>query len=114
MSNLDYYMSLPYSVSVTPERCTDGSLCYMARVVELHGCESHGETPEQALHHLAEAKRLFIASMLEDGITPDPPQSPGCSAIWRMTPNRPASLASDWVRITLPTDADRTTESPVV
>ena len=85
MSNLDYYMSLPYSVSVTPERCTDGTPCYMARVVELDGCESHGETPEQALQRLAEAKRLFIASMLEDGITPDPP-----------------------------TDADRTTESPVV
>lgn len=81
MNSLDYYLSLPYSVSVTPERCTDGSTCYMARVVDLPGCESHGDSPEQALQHLKEAKKLFIASMLEDGIAPDPPHNEGCVAV---------------------------------
>ena len=84
--NLEYYLGLPYSVAVTPERCTDGSACYMARVVELPGCESHGDTPEQALRHLDEAKKLFIASMLEDGLTPEPPRnrnsSPWLAAAW--------------------------------
>ena len=73
--DLEYYVGQPYSVAVTPELCTDGSACYMARVAELPGCESHGDTPEQALRHLDEAKRLFIASMLEDGVVPDPPGS---------------------------------------
>ena len=71
--DLEYYVGQPYSVAVTPELCTDGSASYMARVAELPGCESHGDTPEQALRHLDEAKRLFIASMLEDGVVPDPP-----------------------------------------
>ena len=45
----------------------------MARVVDLPGCESHGDTPEQALRRLNEAKKLFIASMLEDGVVPEEP-----------------------------------------
>lgn len=76
MSDLEGYMSLPYPVSVTLERCTDGSSCYVARVAELPGCESHGETSEQALQHFAEAKKLYIASMLADGITPALPAQP--------------------------------------
>lgn len=109
MNSLDDYLRLPYSVSVTPEWCTDGSACYMARVVELPGCESHGDSPEQALQHLAEAKKLFIASMLEDGIAPDLPHNEGFVAVWRMVPTRPAAPASTWLTITLPTDADVTT-----
>lgn len=115
MNSLDYYLSLPYSVSVTPESCTDGSACFMARVVELPGCESHGDSPEQALLHLKEAKKLFIASMLEDGIAPDPPHTPdlprneGCVAVWRMTRTRPVTSAPTWLTITLPTTADVTT-----
>lgn len=80
MKSLDHYLSLPYLVSVTLERCTDGSVCYVARVVDLPGCESHGASPEQALQHLKEAKKLFIASMLADGVAPDPPHNKGCVA----------------------------------
>lgn len=72
-ATLEYYLGLPYSTAVTREQCTDDSTCYMARVVELPGCESHGDTPEQALRRLNEAKELFIASMLEDGVVPEEP-----------------------------------------
>ena len=103
--NLEYYLGLPYSVAVTPERCTDGSACYMARVVELPGCESHGDTPEQALHHLDEAKELFIASMLEDGLTPEPPRNRNSVVtVWRMTPAILASFRKPWLRFTLCSD----------
>lgn len=75
MGRLEAYLGLCYSVVVTPETCTDGSKTYLARISELPGCESHGDTPEQALQHLEEAKRLFIASMLEDGVDPPLPET---------------------------------------
>lgn len=103
---VSHYLGLPYSVSVTPERCTDGSMCYMARVVELPGCESHGDTPEQARHHLKEAMSLFIGSMLDDGIVPDSPCSPnGVETVWHMTPTLPTRSTKEWLAITLPSDA---------
>lgn len=73
-ATLAYYLGLSYPVAVRREQCTDGSVCYMAHVVDLPGCESHGDTPEQALRHLDEAKKLFIASMLEDGVVPGEPR----------------------------------------
>ena len=70
MKNTQYYLTLPYQQTVTFEECTDGSPCYIARVIELPGCESHGTTPAEALDNLENAKRLYIESMLEDGIEP--------------------------------------------
>lgn len=70
MKSTQYYLTLPYQQTVTFEECTDGSPCYIARVIELPGCESHGTTPAEALDNLENAKRLYIESMLEDGIEP--------------------------------------------
>lgn len=81
MEKLEHYLRLSYTITVVPEVCTDGSGCYVARVAELPGCESHGDTPEQALQHLDEARRLFLASMLEDGVNPPPPLS---SPVWQV------------------------------
>ena len=39
-------------------------------MIELPGCESHGTTPNEALDNLEDAKRLFIESMIEDGMEP--------------------------------------------
>ena len=75
MEKLEHYLGLPYAITVIPESCTDGSMCYVARVAELPGCESHGDTPEQALQHLDEAKRLFLVAMLEDDVEPPHPHS---------------------------------------
>jgi antitoxin HicB len=73
MAKLDQFMALPYSIQIVPGECTDGSSCYLARVMELDGCESHGDTPQEALENLEEAKRLFLMSLLEDGIEPPLP-----------------------------------------
>lgn len=68
------FLSLPYTIHVVPDECTDGSHCYLARVVELEGCESHGDTPEEASDNLREAVELYIDSMLEDGLEPPVPE----------------------------------------
>lgn len=70
MKTFQYYLTLPYQQTVTLEDCTDGTRCYVARVTELLGCESHGTTPDEALENLEDAKRLYIESMIEDGIEP--------------------------------------------
>lgn len=75
MKNVEYYAGLSYQEDVNLEDCTDGTRCYLARVVELPGCESHGDTPQEALRNLQEAKRLFIATLLENGVRPAEPFS---------------------------------------
>lgn len=73
MKPLAYYLNLPYHISISPEASTNGSLCYVARLAELPGCESHGQHPEEALQNLQEAKELYISSLLEDGFEPPEP-----------------------------------------
>ena len=41
---------------------------YLAFVAELPGCESHGDTPAEALENLEDAMALYIQSLLEDGL----------------------------------------------
>ena len=81
---LDFYLGLSYSVTVFPEICTDGSMSYVARVTELPGCESHGDTHLQARLHLEEAKKMFIGSMLEDGIDPPLPRADSPTLTWHI------------------------------
>lgn len=72
---LEEYMMLPYIVRVVPEPCTDGSMCYLAEHPELPGCMSHGETPEQALENLRDARHLYIETLLQkDQPVPKPQQ----------------------------------------
>lgn len=73
MKDVEYYAGLPYREDVSLEDCTDGTRCYFARVAELPGCESHGDTAQEALRNLQEAKRLFIETLLENGIRPAEP-----------------------------------------
>ena len=72
MKNIEHYLALPYQQTVTLEECTDGSPCYVARVIELPGGESHGTTQAEALDNLEDAKRIYIETMIDDGIEPVP------------------------------------------
>jgi len=65
---LEEYLKLEYDIIVTPEECTDGTLCYRAEPPQLPGCMSHGLTPEEAIGNLNEAKRLYIETLLEKGL----------------------------------------------
>ncbi len=57
-----------YSVEVVTDETTEGMPIYLARILELEGCMAQGETIEQALENLKEAKLDFIESLLEDGL----------------------------------------------
>lgn len=65
MTQQQDYVNWPYTIVVAPEKCTDGSVCYLARHPELPGCMSHGDTPEEAISNLAEARRLVIEHLVE-------------------------------------------------
>jgi antitoxin HicB len=60
---LEYYLSLKYPVSI--EEAPEGG--YFIQVKDLPGCYSQGETVEEALTNIEEARRLWLASMYEDG-----------------------------------------------
>ena len=59
---------LPYTIEVALDETTDGQTVYLARIPELEGCISQGETIEQAVDDLHRAKTDYIQSLLEDGL----------------------------------------------
>ncbi len=65
VKRIEEYMNLNYSIEVVPDRTTDGLLCYRAYHPELPGCMSHGETPEEAIANLTEARKIYIKVLLE-------------------------------------------------
>ena len=64
--DLDYYMNLPYSVTVQYYK-DDGDGYYFSRVLELDGCQSDGDTHEEALESLREAMEGYLEVKLERG-----------------------------------------------
>ncbi|GMB02272.1 type II toxin-antitoxin system HicB family antitoxin [Pelosinus sp. IPA-1] len=59
----EYYMSLPYTVMIysSPE----GG--FVSEIKELPGCLSQGETKEESLKMIEDAKRAWIDIALQDG-----------------------------------------------
>lgn len=67
---IEYYNSLPYTKELV--KGEDG---YLARIKELRGCISQGDTEEEALEMLADAFISWIEAALEDGIDIPLPES---------------------------------------
>lgn len=63
MTSVGDYLLLPYTMVV--RRDEDGN--FVARVVELRGCISHGDTPEEALSGLREVQTAWIEDAIERG-----------------------------------------------
>jgi len=80
---LEDFMKLPYSIRVVPDQTTEGSLCYVAYHPELPGCMSHGDTPEEAINNLSEAKELYMKTLLEEGQSIPLPRS-STGAVWHI------------------------------
>ena len=75
--NLEYYMKLPYTVTVK-RGAGDGEEYWMARVLELPHCMTHGATPEEAIRDIEDAKLEWLKSNLEDGLpVPEPTRYTG-------------------------------------
>lgn len=62
--DLDYYMQLPYQFIVQHVKDESGDY-YFSKVLELGGCQSDGETQEEALNSLHEAMEGWIETKLE-------------------------------------------------
>jgi antitoxin HicB len=60
---LKYYLSLKYPISL--EEAPEGG--YFIQIKDLPGCFSQGETIEESLENIDEARKLWIESMYEDG-----------------------------------------------
>jgi len=70
---LDYYLKLPYTIVLKPgQEEGDG---WLAEIPELPGCFTAGDTKEEALHLLEEAKRLWLESNLAHGDPIPEPQT---------------------------------------
>jgi predicted RNase H-like HicB family nuclease len=79
--DIEQYIHLTYAVEVVPDSTTDGMLCYRASHPELPGCMAHGETPEEALENLEDAKRLYVETLVAKNLEiPLPKSAPGVTA----------------------------------
>lgn len=101
---LELYARLPYVVEVVPDLTTDGEPCYLARHPELPGCLAHGDTPEEALENLDDARRMYLSALIESGAEIPPLQS---TATGQPTPY-PGVV---WIRENL-SNADVAAETP--
>lgn len=70
------YLALEYETIVELDDCGEDGPCYFAHHPELLGCASHGASPEEARTNLADARELYLTTLLENGITPPLP-APG-------------------------------------
>jgi antitoxin HicB len=80
-TDVSAYVDLPYEVEINPENYEDGRVCYVARHPELPGCMSHGDTEDEAIASLREARELYIASLIQDGLDVPEPVVPMTEAV---------------------------------
>jgi predicted RNase H-like HicB family nuclease len=66
--SLDYYLSLKYPMSVYPE--DDGG--YTVIIPDLPGCMTQGETLEEAMENINEARELWIETVFYSKKKPIP------------------------------------------
>jgi len=62
--SVEYYMKLPYKIELIPY--PEGG--FFARVKELEGCMTEGDSLEEVMELLEDAKRAWIEAALEAGI----------------------------------------------
>lgn len=66
---LDHYLSLPYSILLIPS--PEGG--WFAEIPELPGCMTCGDTQEEVLALIEDAKRAWLSVNLADGeLIPEP------------------------------------------
>jgi len=64
--DLSYYLNLNYPITITKDE-ENGKVYFEAEIPDLPGCGAHGETIEEALKKLDEAKQLWLEVSLERG-----------------------------------------------
>lgn len=66
--------ALPYLYEVSKDELKDGSKIFVALHPELPNCMAQGESAEEALIELADAREEYIFSLLEDGLEVPKPE----------------------------------------
>ena len=75
--NIEYYLHLPYTITLK-RGTAEGKEYWVARVLELPHCMTHGATPGEALKDIEDAKKEWLKSNLEDGLPiPEPSKYTG-------------------------------------
>ena len=68
VKTLDDYMALPYQIVLTPEYGA-----WTATIPDLPGCMAVGDSPEEALELLQDAKRSWISASMQRNLSiPEP------------------------------------------
>ena len=62
------YMKLPYTRLIQEMNDESGHYFY-GRIMELGGCQSTGDTPEELFRNLDEASEGYLEAMLENGLS---------------------------------------------
>jgi len=69
VKNLDYYLALPYTIELTPDE--DGY--WFASIPLLKGCITNGNSREDALFMIDDAKNLWLTTAIDLGMPiPEP------------------------------------------
>ncbi len=61
---LDYYLNLQYPITVYPDREAGG---YVAEILDLPGCLTQGDTLEETMNNISEARQLWIETVYDGG-----------------------------------------------
>jgi len=62
--DLKYYLNLPYSIIIRPDPYGG----FFGMIWELSGCITQGDTEEEALKNIQEAKELWLETAIKRGI----------------------------------------------
>lgn len=89
------YLSLRYNIVISLDE--DGD--YVARICELEGCSSHGNTAEFALLHLREVQRLWIQDAIESGDSVPLPRKQECLPSGKWVQRVSRSLHRDLIQM---------------
>ena len=70
MKTIDYYMNLPYKMEIVPDKEEGG---FVASFPDLPGCITIGDTIEEVIQNVIDAKKAWLEAELEvDTIIPEP------------------------------------------
>ena len=70
MKTVDYYMELPYKMEIVPDKEEGG---FIASFPDLPGCITVGDSIEDVIQNIVDAKRVWLESELEMGaMIPEP------------------------------------------
>jgi antitoxin HicB len=70
--DLDYYLNLPYAILLVPSDEEDGG--WLAKMPDLPGCVTFGDTKEEALMMIEDARQAWIIHRFEEGLPIPEPQ----------------------------------------